>query len=68
MAVASFEHPLVADLANREHLARVVKVALAQEVCAVPLMRAPASAGRHMLQLRSPASRKCRLPRKSPER
>src|SRR5687768_11349551 len=52
MAVASFEHTLVADLADREQLARVVRVALAQEVCAVPLMRAPVGAGRCMLQLR----------------
>lgn len=52
LAVASFEHPLVADLADREHLARIVRVALAQEVSPVPLIRAPISAGRHMLQLR----------------
>jgi hypothetical protein len=50
--VASFEHTIVADLADRVELARIVKVALAQGVAPVALMRAPPGPGRYMLQLR----------------
>jgi hypothetical protein len=50
--VASFEHTLVADLADRVELARLVRVALAQEVGLVPLLRPPPAPGQYMLQLR----------------